>query len=459
MERSINLVCALQHAASDGRLPRVLGILHGHAGRPTLALSCLLQDVVVRRGRDDAVRMAAHVVRHLALDEGTTEELQQVMLDRACVLDIIDRSATVVLLRALFGGKHEVLLPRLSGTPHLQLAYFRTLVETPSPSVRTKCKALPGISQIALEVLPPVEFLSEGAHGTYVQLLCALSPAELRPYLDRNDRYMLDAALRTAQEHCRDEGVAYLLEGVGNFKVSMSHTLEMLIAALDGMVNDDIGVRLNHGEGESRCGAAAAVVEKVDQAVSLCERCSPDVLLATSHRMWLEVVDATVRCQLHLGKVAQPHTTLARRIVRHVMRQMAWSIHGLRGLSSNICSQVVLRHIFEQHAVSLGDVRQLIRDAACSGHVEAMVLDSACASSSADSMTLICERRHALSEGRAKLVLLSCSRPVRRAARRDASGRLAALARADSEERVSRLPLPDIFGTKTTKRCRDGMPS
>ena len=251
-------------------------------------------------------------------------------------------------------------------------------------------------------------------HETYVSLLCAHAPSEVRAYLEAHSGWRLDACLQATQAYGCDEATALLLERTGDVHGAMRLTLASLRHALD-----EFATRLLEGSGvgdggdwsagplgaSAEAGGAARASAATASAVllraaDLCERGSSSYR-GDAERLWFGVLDELMDWQLAArhraaaaggsqqaaSRAAAEARVLGEHLAVTLVRRMADTAESATSTAA------ALRHLFERHEASLCDMRSLLIETLATSRAELSTLHSARGGSRED-VYLLQRRRH-----------------------------------------------------------------
>jgi hypothetical protein len=184
------------------------------------------------------------LVSHLLGDKSLTARERQTVQSTtiSCLKRLVevDINATSQLLTTWFGAQHNAILEQLQPHPDLQYMYLKALLQGSASSAAAAAAAPLEIDASGV-VAPAVAAAAGAARAAalpanlvedFISLMCQHEPSAVKPFLEANDAYRIDSALRACEKYKVTDAVVFLLERTGDVARALTLLLEQLKQAI-----------------------------------------------------------------------------------------------------------------------------------------------------------------------------------------------------------------------------------
>lgn len=187
------------------------------------------------KDRGAVFALISHLLDDKSLSQRERQAVQSTTVSCLKRLVEVDINATSRLLTTWFASQHDAILEQLQPHPDLQYMYLKALLQGQNSSGGggggggdDNSGHSSGNVAIAAGSTPLTANLVED----FIGLMCQQEPSAVKPFLEANDNYRIDAALRVCEKHKVIDGIVYLLERTGDVTRALTLLIDQLKQAI-----------------------------------------------------------------------------------------------------------------------------------------------------------------------------------------------------------------------------------
>jgi hypothetical protein len=175
------------------------------------------------KDRGAVFTLISHLLDDKSLSQRERQTVQSTTVSCLKRLVEVDINATSRLLTTWFASQHDAILEQLQPHPDLQYMYLKALLQGSSGGGGGGGDDNTGATSSSL----PANLVED-----FIELMCQQEPSAVKQFLEANNNYRIDAALRVCEKHKVIDGIVYLLERMGNITRALTLLTDQLKQAI-----------------------------------------------------------------------------------------------------------------------------------------------------------------------------------------------------------------------------------